>query len=62
MIDLGQLEPSLRARPGPTPKSSWTVYLRRAAISMGYSTYHDVPIEREAELLALAHNLRNSSC
>ena len=60
MIDLGQYEPSLRARPKPYQTIPWTVALNKAARSLGYYHHLEVPDEKVETLKELAHSIRGT--
>ena len=62
MIDLGQYEPSLRARPvSQQATMSWTTALNKAAVQLGFYKGHgEVPDEKVETLKELAHSIRGT--
>ena len=61
MIDLGQCEPSLRARSkSETPTVSWTFALNTAARQLGYLHHFDTPEDKVETLKKLAHEIRGT--
>ena len=62
MIDKGHADRTLRMRPLSNYYSMcWTVALKKAASNMGFDHYLFVPMNRDDELRALAHALRNTT-
>lgn len=60
-IDLAQADSTLRMRPISEQRSMcWTVALKKAAASMGFEHFMDVPVERNEELRSTAHSIRGT--
>jgi hypothetical protein len=60
-IDMAQADSTLRMRPiSEQPTMCWTVALTKAAQSMEFNHYMDVPSERDEELRSKAHSIKGT--
>lgn len=59
MVDMGQADRTLRARPGREQHHlAWTIALRRAANEMGLPHYADIPAEQVESLKGRARAMQ----